>query len=175
MKIFYAILAIFLAGCSGAYKSLEESYKVDSLEGTPTMKKISITFTGPAHKGAESYQQLADLYLTEKSIGVSISMPMFNKIYIPREDIQACSMTCFGTKDRYMDMTIPKKGIIISVPDNQELQDWCWNNKKIIYPGDIQRNWEYKGAQLPPPDPSAPQFNSREAYNKQLYQSCIGY
>lgn len=169
------LLAALLAGCSEAYTSLEDSFAVEQLPGDPSITGTSITITGPSHRGATSYRELVDVYVKSDAIGVAVAAPFHKSILIPAEKVSACAMTCFGMKDRHIDLLIASTGSVLSFPNAPLLTDWCWESKKQIFPGDVERAWQYSGGTLPAPNPGDPQFASREAYANALLQSCRGF
>jgi hypothetical protein len=157
------------------YSDLQTRYGVASAIEVPDIENTALTVTGPAHKGAETYFEGVSLKVSNQSIIVAVNSEKLGTVAIPTEEIVGCSMTCFGTEDRRLDLILVELGSVLSFPTNEKLEKWCWESKKQIYSGAIQRAWEYSGASLPPYNGEDPQFKSKGAYDSQLYQSCLGY
>ena len=167
--------AVSLIGCNQAYSNLEAPFAVEDLPGDPSISGTSITITGPSTRGATEYRDLVDVHIKRDAIAVSVAIPFHQPISVPVEMVSACAMTCFGMDDRHVDLLIASTGTVVSFPNNQLLTDWCWDAKKQVFPGDVERAWEYSGGILPPSNPEDPQFASREAYDNALLQSCRGF
>ena len=167
--------AALLIGCSEAYSNLESAFAVEAISGRPSISSTSVTITGPSNRGATSYRKIVEVYIKRDAIGVSVAAPFHKPVLVPAEKVSACAMTCFGMNDRHVDLLIASTGTVLSFPNNRLLTDWCWESKKQVFPGDVERAWEYSGGTLPPHNPEAPQFASREAYDNALLQSCRGF
>ena len=61
------------------------------------------------------------------------------------------------------------------IPSSTELLDWCWANKRPMFPAKVRRDWQYNGAALPQPGAFEEQLSSRDRYDEQKKQSCLGY
>ena len=171
-----AVIALLvLVACKGAYSNLETPFSVDSLSGKPSISDTSITITGPSNKGATSYRDLVNVHVSSEAIGIDVQMPNHQALRIPTEKVSGCAMTCFGMEDKHIDLLVASTGSVLSFPNNAVLTQWCWEQRKQVFPGDIERAWEYSGGTLPETDPTNPQFKSREAYNHALLQSCRGF
>jgi len=164
-----------LLGCSESYSNLEASFAVETIPGEPSISGTSMTITGPSSRGATSYHDIVDAYIEHHAIGISVSAPFHKSILIPAESVSACAMTCFGMNDRHVNLLIASTGTALSFPNNHLLTNWCWESKKQVFPGDVERAWKYSGGTLPPPNPEDSQFSSREAYDNALLQSCRGF
>lgn len=177
MKAPYVALVctMLLFGWGDAYNLLEEAFSVGSLAGDPSITGTSLTITGPRNRGAASYRDLVDVYVSSNAIGVAISVPFHKALLIPAEEVSACAMTCFGLNDRHVDLLIASTGSVLSFPNNQLIVDWCWGSRKQVFPGDVERAWQYSGGTLPPRNLEDPQFSSRETYDKAMLQSCRGF
>lgn len=173
---YFALLStLLLAGCSEAYSRLEASFAVQSLSDAATISGTSMTITGPSNRGATNYQKLVDVHVSSNAVGISVKAPFHKALLIPGDNISACAMTCFGMNDRHLDLLIASTGSVLSFPSDKRLLDWCWESKKQVYPGDVERSWEYSGGKLPPRNMEDPQFSSREAYDNAMLQSCRGF
>lgn len=169
------LLALPLLVLGQFYSDLQTEYGVALPIETPDIENTALTITGPAHKGAETYFEGVSLRISNQSIIVAVNSEKLGAVAIPTKEIAGCSMTCFGTEDRRLDLIVVKLGSVLSFPTDEKLENWCWESKKQIYSGAIQRAWEYNGASLPPYNGGDPQFKSKSAYDTQLYQSCLGY
>ena len=157
------------------YTDLQSRYGVDLPIELPDITNTALTITGPAHEGLEKYWEGVSLKVSTHGITIWVESAELKAVAIPTKDIDGCAMTCFGTKDRHLDLLLSEDGAVLSFPTNAKLEEWCWSAKKQIYPGAVQRAWEYSGARLPPYNASDPQFQSKSSYDAQLYQSCLGY
>lgn len=176
MRVLLAVFtSLMLMGCDGAHEKLELLYDVKSIPEPITASQTSLSIRGPHQGGTQVFRDIVTVSATESGIGVEVGIIFTSAILIPTEEVTSCAMTCFGTQDRHIDFIVPSNDVLLSFPTHPVLEDWCWTHKKQIFPDDLVRGWMYEGGELPPRDPSAPQFSSREAYNKQLFQSCIGY
>ena len=164
-----------VSGCSASYSDLESAFGVKKLPESASLEAHTIVITSQRHRGAESYNDIAIIYASGNSIGIEVSVPFLKPVSIPANDIAGCSMTCFGTDDQHVDLLIPKTGSDIMIPSSKELLDWCWNNKKPMFPSGAQRDWQYKGLPLPPSSDFREQLKSRELFDEQTRQSCLGY
>ncbi len=157
------------------YADLQSRYGVDLPLEQPDIKNTALTITEPAHEGAEAFFDGVSIKVEAEGLAFSVTSIEMKSVAIPAGEIDGCAMTCFGTKDRRLDLLLSKYGAVISFPTNVKLEEWCWSAKKQIYPGAVQRAWEYSGASLPPYNANDPQFQSKNSYDAQLYQSCLGY
>jgi hypothetical protein len=176
MKSKVTLLIVFLlSGCSKSYSDLESAFEVEKLTVSPSLEAHTITITSLQHKGAESYYDIATIYTHPNSIDIKIDAPFTKPISIPSNEIAGCSMTCFGTDDQHVDLLIPKTGSDVMIPSSKKLLDWCWDNKRPMLPSSARRDWQYNGIPLPSPKNFQAQLESRELFDKQTVQSCLGY
>lgn len=170
------LLAVLLGlvGCSDAYRDLASKYGSDRIEGD-VLAANSIVITSQARPGATSYRDTGTIRVGASSIGFDTGLPFMKPILIPASDIAGCSMTCFGSSDRHVDLLVPATGSNLMIPSSKELLDWCWANRKPMFSSEAHRDWLYKGTPLPSRDQYATQLKSRSAFDKQTESSCMGY
>ena len=176
MKAFIALLAsLALSGCGKSYPDLESAFGVETIPDGTKLSAKTIVLTSQNHPGAERYGELATIQLSRDSIGIELSLPFTKPISIPTDQVAGCSMTCFGTNDQHVDLLIPKTGIDIMIASSTQLLDWCWSAKRPMIPASITRAWQYHGTPLPPTSNFKEQFLSRDLFDEQKRQSCLGY
>jgi len=176
MKRIAACLAVLaLTSCAESYSDLESAFGVKKLPEALQLETHTIVLTSQRHRGAESYREIASIYVADNSIGINLSMPFTKPVSIPTEEVAGCSMTCFGTGDQRIDLLIPKVGVDLMIARSEKLLDWCWKNKKPMFPSSVRREWQYNLASLPPSSTYSEQLKSRELFDHQTKQSCLGY
>jgi hypothetical protein len=177
MKRFGALLcALALSGCGKSYSDLQSAFHVERIDdGRQLTTKSLVLLSQEQGRGAESYNGVASISLSKDSIGVDLSVPFTDAIAIPADAIAGCSMTCFGVGDQHVDLLIPQAGIDMMIPSSKELVDWCWASKKPMFAASARRDWQYKRIPLPPASRFVEQLSSRDLYDKQKLQSCLGY
>jgi hypothetical protein len=165
-----------LSGCGQSYSDLESAFRAKALDDGQQLTESSFSlFSQKQGRGAESYNGVATIRVSKRSVGVSVSVPFTKPISIPTEAIAGCSMTCFGTGDQHVDLLIPQAGIDLMIPSSKQLLDWCWTSQKPMFSASSRRDWQYKRVPLPPASKFVDQLRSRDLYNKQQMQSCLGY
>ena len=166
---------LVLGGCGKSYSDLEGAFGTSKIGGAAHLPENTLVLTSQRNPGAESYRGIASIYLSMKSVDIEVSTPFTKPVSIPTQEVAACGMTCFGYDNRHVNLLIPKVGVDVMIRESKQLLDWCWDNKKPMVSGEIQRNWAYKGAPLPLATAFSQQFESRAAYDYQTKQSCLGY
>ena len=173
--VFVSMLAL-LSGCSEIYGDLEFAYSNNS--APKNLVKLAIqTFSVSSRNrtGIETYRGIASISLSSEGISLDPGAPFTNRVFIPAKEIAGCAMTCFGTDDQRIDFLLPNTGTDLMVKSSEILLSWCWENKKPMFSGKTKRGWLYDNEQLPPASEFQAQFNSREVFDKQKVQSCLGY
>ncbi|MGY0503859.1 hypothetical protein [Luteimonas sp. e5] len=165
------LCSTMLAGCGENYAHLEESYAVADIAGSPSLHDLSIKIGGPAHKAETGYADAANVYLGEDSISINLAIPRHQPLRIPVSDISGCAMSCTQPREREVDFLIGSKGTYLSLPSSNRLIDWCWEQKKPIYSGEIQREWR-KGAELPAPESMDTALSNKLGYRSAMSGSC---
>lgn len=174
-RIAAVLTALALTGCTESYSDLESAFGVEKLQEAPRLNARTIVLTSQRHGGAESYRNIATIYVSDHSIGIEVAVPFTKSISIPVEEVAGCGMTCFGTDDQHVDLLIPKAGVDLMIARSEELLDWCWKNKRPMFPSSVRREWQYKLVTLPPASKYSEQLASRDLFDKQTKQSCLGY
>jgi len=169
------IMAISLVACSKSYNELDSMYGQDQVSDTKPIPTKSIDIMSRQHVGVTNIRGTAKVRLPAGRIEITTGIPFARSLSIPSSDIKYCGMTCFGKGDSRVDLLIPKSGTTITIQNKNEMLDWCWQNKKAIISGEDQRNWEYKHLPLPPQIKYTAQLNSRNSFDEQALQSCMGY
>ncbi len=174
MKIFlYCIFIALLLGCSGPYDELEKAFPVRSEINGEMIKSKTIMLSSRNHKGAYNYREIATVSLSPEFVEIDISMPTFNRVQIPIEEISGCGKTCFGSTTWDADILLGNKCIEISFSEASEIIDWCWENNLPVITGKDKRNWMYNNGILP----SRETYKqvSKEEYMRQVARCCQGY
>jgi hypothetical protein len=176
MRIASAILcAVLLVGCSPSYSDLEEAFPAKDLKDTPALEEHSMVITSQKHRAAESYHDLITIRVSAESVEIENTAPLRKAIRVPTVEIAGCSMTCFGVDDQHVNLLVPKTGSDLMIPRSEALLDWCWSTRRPMISSDARRKWQYRGVALPQSDTYAEQLKSRDLYNAQAKQSCLGY
>ena len=165
-----------LSGCSDIYQDLESAYgKNKSPEDSVKLETTTFSVSSTTRRGIETYRDIASISISSKGVALDAGAPFTDSVFIPIEDVAGCAMTCFGTDDQHVDLLIPKTGTDLMVQSSEAVLSWCWNNKKPMFSGKSKRAWLYKNEPLPPASNFKEQFDSREIFDKQKMQSCLGY
>lgn len=176
MRLVTIVLVLLaLSSCGRTYSDLESAFRTDTISKESPLSARTIVLTSRLHRGAESYHGLATIRLSADSVDIDMSMPFKKPIRIPTDQIAGCSMTCFGTDDQHVDLLVPKVEVDIMIPSSEELLNWCWSSKRPMFPSSVRRAWQYKGSPLPPASDFKEQLDSRQSFDKQKTQSCLGY
>ena len=165
-----------LSGCSDIYQDIETAYgKNKDPKSSVNLETKTFSVSSKHRKGIETYRGIASISISSKGVALDAGAPFTDSVFIPIEDVAGCAMTCFGTDDQHVDLLIPKTGTDLMVQSSEALLSWCWKNKKPLFSGKSKRAWLYKNEQLPSSSDFEEQFNSREIFDKQKVQSCLGY
>lgn len=176
MKFAVAMLSVLsLAACSPSYKDLEKAFPSTTRSTSPPLKTRTIVLTSQKHRGAESYNDLVTIRLSSSSIELDNAAPFRSPVSVPVDEVTGCSMTCFGWEDQHVDLLIAKTGTDLMIPRSDALLEWCWSTRRPMVPGKSLREWQYQNVPLPGPEAYHEQLQSREAYDAQAKQSCLGY
>lgn len=160
-----------LAGCGEDWTRLEQPFGVETLGSEPSLYEMSLTISGPAHSGGAGYGDMANLYLLDDAIGIHVGLPRHQPLRIPASAITGCSMSCTGARDRQMDLLIASTGSILSLPGNTRLIQWCWQQRRPIYPGHMRHHWTQIEA-MPAPVADGPALASQDEYRAALRRHC---
>jgi len=187
MRILSGIfIAASLAACSGGYGDLEQSFSVAKpAASTPSalapekpiaVEKVILVSTKGG--GADNFNNVLAIKLTANAVEIEPKLPLslwMNNLSIPAEAISGCSKTCFGTGVWDADILVERTGVELSFPSSDQIVEWCWANKIPMIPAKARRQWLYANASLPSRSEFSEQLSSRERFDQQARQSCLGY
>ena len=176
MKVLLVLCPVLaLCGCSASYGDLEAAFGVNRTTDAKPLQANSFFITSRRHgEGAVSFNGSAQIRSSAGKIELTPGVPLLQSIAIPADNIEYCGMTCFGTSDPWVNLLIPRTETSIIVK-GRELLDWCWDSKKPMISGADERDWKYNNKPLPPQDKYTAQLASRQAFDAQVRQSCLGY
>ena len=165
-----------LSGCSEIYGDLESAYgDISAPKNLEKLETQTFSVSSRNRKGIETYRGIASVSISSEGIALDPGAPFTKRVFIPAKEIAGCAMTCFGTDDQRIDFLVPNTGTDLMIKSSETLLSWCWKNKKPMYSGKTKRGWLYNSEPLPPDSEFQMQFDSREAFDKQKVQSCLGY
>ena len=165
-----------ISGCSEAYKDIETEFgNTEFPNNSVTLATKTFSVSSKHHRGVETFRDIASVSISSKGVSLDAGTPFSKRVLIPTSEIAGCAMTCFGTNDQRVNLLVPKTGTNVMVASSDELLNWCWANKKPMFSGKAKRDWLYSDAPLPPPGQFEEQFKSRQKFDKQKEQSCLGY
>ena len=177
-KVFVFVVFGFLSGCGGPYADLEGSFKVDKTASAPTIPVKEVAMVSTHEVGAHSYHGVLTVKLTPRTIELEPQFP-FNLLQKPlsieAEKIAGCSKTCFGDGPWDADVLVASTGTEISFEGSKEVIEWCWSNQIPMISGNDRNQWLYSGTPLQGRSAYSEQLSSRELYDAQTKQSCLGY
>lgn len=169
-------LLIPLAACSGPYEDLSQEFEAHGKAKGSELEMRNIVLVSTKHRGAFSFHGGMSVSLTENMVEVRPDFPLslfVKSLDLPSSRVSGCAMTCFGTRDQNVDLLFEKHGADIQFDAAKELIDWCWRNDVPMTSGTNKRDWLYSGKALPPRETYS--RVSKEEYEKQAYQACLGY
>jgi len=164
---------MLLSACSGSYEDLESAFGSNQESTGRLLRARSLSVTSQRFQGVTNYGR-ADIRISKESIDIDLGVPFLKQLKVPSGEIAGCSMTCFGSYDRRVNLLIPRTGTNLMV-SGRELLDWCWSNRKPMLSREMRSSWEYRGAKLPSYSASLDQFTSRSVFDKQAELACQGY
>ena len=179
MRAICAILAgVLLCACGEHYDDLEARFgSAEEKKGEETTVK-TVTLISTHRDGAFTLREVVDVRLQNGSISMSVEPPfgwLHKPISIPADAVAGCGKACFS-KDRWQtELFITSTGTTIGFHNSNVIIDWCWKNRIPIIPGNIEREWKYKGGTLPRKESYSSQFESVDNYIYLAKQSCLGY
>jgi hypothetical protein len=176
MRRVLLVLSAAVLGCTeGPYRDLTEAYRVETPSTVPPIKSQTVVFVSPKHRGAFNLQNVVDIRLSDTFLEIDPSIPTMSTVRIPTTEIFGCSKTCFGEGRWDVDVLVPRTQTEISIPQAQEVVEWCWANRLPMISAEHRRNWLYNGAGFPSRADYEGQLASRERFDTQARQSCLGY
>jgi len=176
--LIFALLPL-LASCEGPYIDLQSAFPSAAAASAPSLPPARLLLVSNKHKGAFTY---GEGMVTVKLLPTGIEMiPAFpfslavSAIFIPSARIDGCSRTCFGDGVWDANLLVAATGTEISLPRSQEVVEWCWDRKIPMIPAGDRRAWLYSGAKLPDRSKFSEQLASRQKFDYQARQSCLGF
>lgn len=167
-----------LVGCDGPYGDLEKSFRSPQAASAPSLPLGRVVLTSTKHVGASSFDEVLLVKLLPVAIELEPRGPFsigMSTVQISAETVAGCSQTCFGDGNWDADLLIASTGTEISFRNTKPIVEWCWSNRIPMISGKDKRAWLYAGGELPDRSKFAEQLSSRELYDKQARQSCLGY
>jgi len=172
------IPTVVLAACDGPYRDLEASFRSPQAAPAPQIPVDHIVLTSTKHVGAHSFNGVMSVKFPPAAVELEPTFPFglgMSTVLIPAEMIAGCSKTCFGDGVWDADLLIASTGTEISFRNTKQVVEWCWSNRIPMISGKDRREWLYGGGKLPNRSKFAEQLSSRELYDRQAKQSCLGY
>jgi hypothetical protein len=84
-------------------------------------------------------------------------------------------MSCWGSGDWDAEILVGRTTTEIELRQSREVLGWCWDNHLPMVSGKDRRAWVYNGVPLPERGSYGEQLASKELYDRQAKQSCLGY
>ena len=171
-------LSTTLSACGGPYADLEGSFRVAHPASAPAISVKHVVLTSTRATGAHSFDNVLEVKLLPASVELNPTFPFsttMGTVAIQAHQIAGCSKSCFGDGVWEANLLIFTTGTEISFRNSKEVVDWCWANKIPMISSNDRRQWLYKGANLPDRSKFIEQLSSRELYDAQAKQSCLGY
>jgi hypothetical protein len=179
MKTSWFLLIACIAGCfdpgSGPYADLEAAFPSKKGSHGKEISAKKIVLTSNRHKGAYTYGDTPEIRLSKESVYIDPHFPTMERIEIPINAVSGCGKSCFGSSKWDADILIGQIGVELSIPNSEDVIEWCWENRIPIIPGNSVSDWQYKQVPLPDKSSFTTQFSSREEYDRLVKRSCQGY
>ncbi len=175
-----AIVVVALTGCRGPYADLEENFSAPSRQSasSPSIPINRIVLLSQKHKGAYSFGRVFEVRLLSTTIELTPVFPFslaMGVVSVPTESVGGCSRTCFGNGNWEANLIVPTASAQIDLPKSKETIDWCWANKIPMLSAKERDAWLYSSTLLPSRASFTEQLSSREKFDQQGEQSCLGY
>lgn len=167
-----------VAFSSAEYKTLEAAFGGKPAWSSPAQTAPEVTLESNRRRASFSeYHSSISIRLAEAGIQLepgsnTVGMDI---VTIPTAAVEACSMTCSSSLVRETNLLLTGQGIQLGFLNKPEVIDWCWRNKIPMATSASRRYWLYDQTALPARDSYVDQFKSRDAYDHQASQSCMGY
>jgi hypothetical protein len=173
MKAYLFPLIIFLVGCDGPYKDLEQKYPKENEVSAKVLTPESLVLTSQHHKGAFSFRDMNNIQLTDTAVYINLDSFFHKPLELPISNITGCSCTYFNKDNWDTDLILGDDGIEIGIHLSKETKDWCFKNNLPVITGKQQRDWLYNKKPLPSFENYVQV--SREDFDYQFKQACMGY
>lgn len=173
-----AVILGFLLSSGGPYSELEVTFLARQPASAPSVSVDHVVMTSTKKTGAYSYSGVLAIKLLPGVLEIDPKFPFsagMKDVAIRTDQVAGCSKTCFGPEVWDANVLISTTGTEISFRNSQEIIDWCWTNKIPMISAKDKRQWLYSGANLPDRTQFSEQLSSRELYDQQSRQSCMGY
>lgn len=167
------LLATLLAGCTREYSDLEKTFASAKQSEAPSISADTVEFVSVYRRGGIfTFKHDVTIRLSKNSIQIEPPFP-WKTVTIPSESVSGCSKTCgLGWEANIL---VAITGTEISVPESNEIIEWCWKNHLPMVSGRDRREWLYHRVTLPLASTYKQQLASRELYDRQAKSSCVGY
>ena len=172
------IPTLALTACDGPYRDLEASFRSPQAASAPSIPIDQVVLTSTKHVGAHRFNGVLSVKLPSAAVELEPTLPFglgMSTVTIPADMIAGCSMTCFGDGVWDADLLIASTGTEISFRNSRQVVEWCWSNRIPMISGKHKREWLYGGGKIPDRSTFAEQLSSRELYDGQAKQSCLGF
>lgn len=172
-----AILGLLLSS-GGPYSELEATFLARQPAPAPSVSVDHVVLVSTKKTGSFSYNGVLAIKLLPDVLEIDPKFPFsagMKDVAIRANQVAGCSKTCFGTGVWDANVLISATGTEISFRNSQEIVDWCWTNKIPMISAKDKRQWLYSGANLPDRTLYSEQLSSRELFDQQSKQSCMGY
>lgn len=174
--LFVAVLHFYSAQ-QDPYRDLASAYQTTHDLQAKSISPETVGFTS-ANRKSSMYRRTMKIRLSTDALELEPTFPDNvgkRNVVVPIAEVSGCSETCSGSGEWDADILIGRTKTEIRVSRSREVIDWCWSNHIPMVSGKDRRALVYAGAPLPARSAYTEQFASREQYEKQAEQSCLGY
>jgi hypothetical protein len=179
LRIILLTIVPLLGACEGPYTDLSAAFPAAASAPVDPLPAGRLLLVSTRHKGAFTYGEgSVDIKLMPDGIEMRPAFPLsvaMPPVFIPVAKIDGCSRTCFGDGVWDANLLVSATGTEISLPRSRAIVDWCWERKIPMIPAADRRAWLYTGTALPNKSKFSEQLASREKFDYQAKQSCLGY
>lgn len=174
-------LVLLLAACEGPYSDLQSAFPAaaSASASAPALPPARLLLVSTKHRGAFTYGEgIVAIKLLPDGVEMVPNFPFsvaMAPVFLPTASVAGCSRTCFGDGVWDLNLLIPATGTEISLPQSRAAMEWCWAKQIPMIPAADRRAWLYSGAPLPEKSKFAEQLASREKFDHQAKQSCLGF
>jgi hypothetical protein len=162
---------------SSEYRLLEKSFSTEPAWAGPARPVSRLHLQMRATRGSTDYRSTIGLRVSGQGIQLE---PLedahgMDLVTVPSSAVQACGMSSFGPKAQSVELYLNEQGIQLAFLNNQEVLDWCWQQRIPMVSHAAAAAWEHDGTPFPPRQAYAEQLASKDAYYRQAHRSAAGY
>jgi|SRR5882672_1534404 len=172
-------LLLLLAACEGPYADLQSAFPAAAPASAPSLPPAQLLLVSTKHEGAFTYGEgVVAVRLLSNGVEMIPAFPFslaMESVFIPIASIDGCSRTCFGDGVWNANLLVAVTGTEISLPQSRAAVEWCWTRQIPMISSADRRAWLYTGASLPDRGKFAEQLASRDKFDLQAKQSCLGF